>query len=205
ADAEGEVEEPKVAAPLALVLVQETPRDNFKVAYAVTLSAGIALPEVAASDTGSARLQPSVRVLRMAPELIAAAYGDILMNGDESEFWGDFDIASDPLFPSIGPEAKAEIKKALPAVGSISFSNAPAEVDPIAMATTDAGALVAVYLTETEVVKPVERGARINTKGLVKALSGVSSTHKGITSVYGDQLLFYVPPASGDGKIVLVG
>lgn len=206
-DAEDAAEEtePEVAAPLALVLVQETARDNFKVAYAVTLTAGAVLPEVAASDTGSARLQPSVKVLTMAPEEIAAAYGDILVNGSESEFWNAFDMESDPLFPSIGPEAKAKIKKALPSVASISFANEPADADPIAMATTDAGALVAVYLTETEVVKPTEQGARINTKGLVKALSGVSSTHKGIRSTYGDQLLFYVPPASSDGKIVLVG
>lgn len=202
---EAEEAEPEVAAPLALVLVQESARDNFKVAYAVTLAAGAVLPEVAASGTGSARLQPSVKVLTMAPEEIAAAYGDILMNGSESEFWNAFDMEADPLFPSIGPEAKAKIKKALPSVASISFANQPAEADPIAMATTDAGALVAVYLTETEVVKPTEQGARINTKGLVKALSGVSSTHKGISSTYGDQLLFYVPPASSDGKIVLVG
>ena len=141
----------------------------------------------------------------MAPEKIAAAYGDILMKGAESEFWRSFDMDSDPLFPSIGPEAKASVANALPSVASISFSNEPADADPIAMATTDAGALVAVYLRETEVVKPTEQGARINTKGMVKALSGVSSTHTGIQSTYGDQLLFYVPPASSDGKIVLVG
>src|SRR5690606_37532640 len=124
-DAEDETE-PEVAAPLALVLVQEGARDHFQVAYAVTLTAGAGPPEVAASDTGSARLQPSVKVLTMAPEEIAAAYGDILVNGSESEFWNAFDMESDPLFPSIGPEAKAKIKKALPSVASISFANEPA-------------------------------------------------------------------------------
>lgn len=207
-DAKADDEEPEVPAvapPLALVLVQETPRDNFKVMYAVTLVAGVVLPEVAARDTGAARLQPSVRVLAKPPEELATAYGDVLVNGPESEFWTDFDMESDALFPSIGPEAKQKIKKALPSVASISFANEPGAADSVAMATTDAGALVAVYLTESETVKPVEQGARINTKGTVKALSGVSSTHKGIRSTYGDQLLFYVPPASEGGKISLIG
>lgn len=197
--------EPPVAAPLALVLVQESPRENFKVAYAVSLAAGTVLPELAARDLGAARLQPSVRVLKMAPEQLALAYGDIVLKGAESEYWSAFDTENDKLLPSIGVEAKAEIKSALPAVASIAFANAPGEADPIAMSTTDAGALVAVYLTETETVKPVEQGASISTKGIVKALSGISTTHKGTSATYGDQLLFYVPPANTEGKIVLIG
>ena len=209
ADSEGadaaETPEPAVAAPLALVLVQETPRDNFKIAYAVSLTAGTVLPELAARDLGAARLQPSVRVLKMAPEQLALAYGDIVLKGAESEHWSDFDTENDRLLPSIGVEAKAEIKNALPAVASIVFANAPGEADPVAMSTTDAGALVAVYLTETETVTPVEQGASISTKGIVKSLSGISTTHKGTSATYGDQLLFYVPPANTDGKIVLIG
>src|SRR5690606_25752236 len=81
-----EAEEPKVDAPLALVLVQERPRDNVKVPYAVTPPAGVVLPDVAAAATGTARAQPSVRVLKMAPEQLATSYGDTLINGEESEF-----------------------------------------------------------------------------------------------------------------------
>lgn len=197
--------EPTVAAPQALVLVQETPRDNFKIAYAVSLSAGIVLPELSARDIGTARLQPSVRVLKMAPEQLALAYGDIVLNGAESQHWNAFDTENDKLLPSIGTAAKDAIKNELPAVATISFANAPSEADPIAMSTTDAGALVAVYLTETETVTPTEQGAQINTKGIIKALSGVSNSHRGTTVTYGDQLLFYVPPANSDGKIVLIG
>lgn len=141
----------------------------------------------------------------MAPEQLAVAYGDVVLNGTTSEFWRQFDTDADPLLPSIGATAKAAIRDALPSVASITFSNAPGEAQPIAMSTADGGALVAVYLTETEVVTPVEQGARINTKGLVKAFSGVSSTHTGVSSTYGDQLLFYVPPANSDDRIMLVG
>ena len=39
----------------------------------------------------------------------------------------------------------------------------------------------------------------------MKSLSGVSSTTKGTIATYGDQLLFYLPPASSDRKIQLIG
>ena len=38
-----------------------------------------------------------------------------------------------------------------------------------------------------------------------KALSGVDATAKGIQSTYSDQLLFHVPAAGSDEKIVLLG
>ena len=52
---------------------------------------------------------------------------------------------------------------------------------------------------------PVEAGAAVNPSGQVKALSGLAISTKGVTATYGDQLLFYVPPAGSDGKIVLLG
>ena len=78
--------------------------------------------------------------------------------------------------------------------------------DTIPMASIDNGAIVAVYLTEIETVKPVEPGAVINAEGAVKSLSGVSSTTKGTVATYGDQLLFYVPSVtSADQKVILIG
>ncbi|MEO6942041.1 MAG: hypothetical protein ABI124_03365, partial [Terrimesophilobacter sp.] len=65
--------------------------------------------------------------------------------------------------------------------------------------------IVATYLNETETVQPTEPGALINAEGAVKSLSHVSSTTKGTLATYGDQLLFYVPPAASGQKIVLIG
>jgi hypothetical protein len=39
----------------------------------------------------------------------------------------------------------------------------------------------------------------------VKALSGLTTTEKGIESSYSYQLVFYVPPGSDAGKVVLLG
>ncbi|HOT34241.1 MAG TPA: hypothetical protein PLW15_07335, partial [Rhodoglobus sp.] len=65
--------------------------------------------------------------------------------------------------------------------------------------------IVAVNLNEITTVQPVEAGAAVNPTGQVKALSGLAISTKGIRATYGDQLLFYVPAAGSDAKIVLLG
>lgn len=191
--------------PTALMLIQASARENYKVVYAVALDANAPTLKTAAAEVGTQRLQPDVKVLALPPAELAAEYGDILLNGVDSEFYDLFDIENDSLEKSIGAEAKAARKKSLPSIASISFANAPGDAEVIAMASNDSGAIVAVYLTETETVKPTEAGAVINAEGAVKSLSKISSTTKGTVATYGDQLLFYIPPLTSDGKIVLLG
>src|SRR5690606_6852177 len=84
------------------------------------------------------------------------------------------------------------------------FSSAPGATDTYSMATLDSGAIVAVDIRETETVKPAETGAAINPKGSVKALSGKTTTTKGLTAVYATQVLFYVPPLTAEDQRVRV-
>ena len=189
--------------PTALMLIQQTPRENYKVVYAVALLA--ALPPVAAAEVGTQRLKPDLKLFALPPDELALDYGDILLNGPKSAFLKNFDMENDSLIASIGFDAKATRKASLPSIASMEFGNHVGEGEIIAMASNDNGAIVAVYLNETETVKPVEPGAIINAEGAVKSLSGVSSTTKGTIATYGDQLLFYVPPSTSDKKIVLIG
>ena len=191
--------------PMALMLVQSSARENYKVVYAVALEANAPTLKTAAAEVGTQRLNPDVKVLTVPPGEVAAEYGDILLKGQDSEFYSKFDIENDSLEKSIGSAAKAKRKKGLPPIVSITFANAPGDAEVIAMASNDSGAIVAAYLTETETVKPTEAGAVINAEGAVKSLSKVSSTTKGTVATYGDQLLFYIPPLTSDGKIVVLG
>ena len=202
------IRDPKAdtVAPTALMLVQESPRDNYKVVYAVGLEANAPMPKMAAAEVGTQRLQPDVKILALSPDQLALEYGDILLKGPESEFADKFDLENDSLQKSIGFESKAKRKKSLPKIASMTFASALGDGDTIPMASIDNGAIVAVYLTEIETVKPVEPGAVINAEGAVKSLSGVSSTTKGTVATYGDQLLFYVPSVtSADQKVILIG
>ena len=193
------------APPVALILVQRDPRSQYKVHYAITLEPETIIPDVAPPTIGAARLPEDTKLLTVEPRELAAAYGDVLLKGEESEFAELFDMTEDTLLPQIGIDQKNERKDKIPETAEIEFSNAPGKSENIAFSTNDAGALVAIAVNEKETVKPVEEGAAVNPDGAVKALSGKKQSTKGITATYGNQLLFYVPPVTEGGKIQLLG
>ena len=128
-----------------------------------------------------------------------------MLKGKDSEYAKFFDFDNSTLVKAIGFDAKLARKAAIPAIAHMELANIFVDADVIPMVTNDSGAIVATYFNETETVTPVEAGALINAEGAVKTLSGVSSTTKGTIATYGDQLLFYVPPAGSKQKIVLIG
>lgn len=201
------VQDPKnpEVAPTALMLVQKSPRENYKVQYAVQLVADVTMPALPAANVGTQRLQPDAKIFALQPDELALDYGDILNNGESSKYFKYFDTANDSLVASIGYEAKQKRLASIPPIAKMTLGTLVGAGDVIPMVTNDNGAIVAVYLNETETVQPTEPGAVINAEGAVKSLSGVSSTTKGTIATYGDQLLFYVPAGVSDQKIRLIG
>ena len=191
--------------PVALMLTQQSPRANYLVQYAVNLEARAVLPKVAPANVGAVRLQEDVPLLAMHPNELALAFGDILAAGDKSEHAQQFDLENDPLLKQIGLDSRNALKKKLPKSAKMTYTNLQGAAESIAMATSASGAIVAVYLEENLVVKPVARGDSVNAEGAVKSLSKVTSTTKGTSAVYGDQLLFSVPALGSDEKIELLG
>jgi hypothetical protein len=191
--------------PVALFLEQADPRSDYKVTYAITLEPAAVLPDVAPASVGAARLAADTGLLSMTPTEVALAYGDILDKDVDSDNYLDFEAEGDSLRVAVGLNAKDQIRANLPTTASVSFSHGIGPADPIALATNDAGAIVAVNLLEATTVAPVEAGAAVNPTGQVKALSGISVSTKGVVATYSDQLLFYVPPAGSDAKIILLG
>jgi len=191
--------------PVALFLVQSDPRSDYKVAYSITLEPSAVLPDVAPASVGTSRLDPDSGVLKFTPKEVALAYGDILEQDVDSDAFLDFEAEGDSLRTAVGLAAKNAIKAALPTTASVNFTHSIGVGTPIALATNDAGAIVAVNLDEMTTVAPIEAGAAVNPSGSVKALSGVAISTKGVIATYGDQLLFYVPPAGSNAKIVLLG
>ncbi|MFM9878724.1 MAG: hypothetical protein ACKVOG_12880 [Rhodoglobus sp.] len=191
--------------PVALFLEQTDPRSDYKVSYAITLESSAVLPDVAPASVGAARLAPDSGLLKFTPDATAMAYAEILEKDVESAAFLDFEAEGDSLRAAVGLAAKQAIRASLPTTASVEFSHTLGAAEPIALATNDAGAIVAINLNEITTVKPVEAGAAVNPTGQVKALSGLALSTKGIQATYGDQLLFYVPAAGSDGKIVLLG
>ena len=196
----------KKAAPIAMMLVQQSPRENYKVEYLMTLELDV--PNVAPATLGAARLPNDNKLGILAPSELASAYGDILIKGDASKKNDLFSATGDKLRTAVGYDYKKKAASIIPPTAKMTFSNGPGKSDSIAFGTNDSGQIVAVDLEDLETVTPVETGSAISPQGQgqVAALLGKGQSTKGIIATYGLQLLFYVPPVTESGKkIQLLG
>jgi hypothetical protein len=199
------------AAPLDLVLVQQSPRANYTVEYAIELEANAKVPDVPPSTLGTSVVPLDSKLLLVQPGNLASYYEDVLMNGEKSKYFDLFDESGDKLSSQVGAAYKAaqlaDIAQNYATTASLTYSSQAASGSPVAMATNDSGAVVATATVETSTLKPIQAGATVQVKDNpnVQALTGVTDSTKGIETTYGYQLLFYVPPAASGQKVQLLG
>jgi hypothetical protein len=194
------------AAPTAVLLTQQSPRDNYKVHY--TMSLDHDLPKVAPASIGATTLSKDSKTLLVQPDQLAAQYGDVLVKGKDSEFYDVFETEGDNLQTSLGSEYKANKKANTPSSAAIDFADAAGPGQIVSFATNDSGAIVAVDLRENETIRPVEAGAAINPEagGPVKAYTGKAQSTRGFVTQWAVQILFYVPSVTApDQKVKVLG
>ena len=192
---------------MAVMLKQESPRTNYQVDYLFALEQSAHVPKVAPAIVGAPAIAPDNKLLVLPPDQLAAAYADILVQGEASPSYGLFESDGDNFRIQVA-DLNAAKSAALPSTASIAFAAAAGSDEAVALATNDSGSIVAVSMTETETVKPVDAGATVGPAAdalATKALSGITTTAKGFQNTYRDQLLFYVPTAGSSEKIVLLG
>ena len=191
------------ALPQMLVFEQATPRSNYMLWYNIRLMPGAKIPEVPASENGAIPVDIKSLFLKLAPEDIASAYGDVLNRGASSLSYGLFDLANDEFFKQVSESQKSQVANLK--TGTIKFTHALGNKNVISLSTTKAGALVAVYMTDTYIIKPKKRGSAVAVSGQEKVLLGADGSTRGVRSVYGDMMLFYVPALSDSAGIRLLG
>jgi hypothetical protein len=190
---------------VALVLKQASPREKYLVEYSIQLEASAQVPDVAPASIGAPLIAPDNKFMLMAPGEVGPAYADLLLNGEASPTYALFDPTGDTARTRLGLESKTTRETELEDTASIEFGNAPGSGEPVALATNDSGSIVAVSLNETTKVAAVNGKATVSIEGPSKALSGISSTAKGVETVSSVQALFHVPPANSTDPIVLLG
>ncbi|AGW41163.1 hypothetical protein O159_10560 [Leifsonia xyli subsp. cynodontis DSM 46306] len=199
----------KAQAPIALALVQETPRDNYLVQYAITLEPNVKVPNLAPASIGAAVVPPDSKLLKVRPDQVGAAYGDILLNGASSKWAESFDLADDKLLPQVGQAWKqqetAKLHQEAGNTSSLAWTSQQGKGPVISMATNDSGAIVWVDPEEVQLHRVLEAGAQVIAGPTVAALSGVATSNTAIQSTYGYQLAFSVPAAGSNEKIRLLG
>jgi hypothetical protein len=189
-------------APQMLVLQQQSPREQYMLWYNIPLLPGSEIPAVASSDVGAIPVEEDSLFLQMQPMQLPSAFGDIIDNGQESEFFGLFDLEGDEYYEQISTTQKEQSERLRRA--TITFTHELGDQNVISLSTKDSGALVAVLMTDNYEIKPA-RNSAVTVTGNERLLLGVEGTIKGLRTKYGGMLLFYVPAAGSEDKIVLLG
>lgn len=196
-------------APTALVLVQETPRENYHVISQTALVPDTDVPEVAPASIGAPPISPEYKGLVMPTGEVAAAYADILQNGADSAFAPMFALDDSDLDEALNAAARKKAAETENPTATLTVSTAAGSMPPISFGTIDAGAIVAVDVLRGEKSVPNDGGTTgFQEGGSAAALSGFTEqSAKGVSRTSGIQLLFYVPGVSAgeDAKIQLLG
>lgn len=185
---------------IALILQQASPRENYKVTYQVNLQPNQEVPEVAMANTGTVEIPADSKLLILPPNQVAAAYADVLMRGDDSQFAPLFNKNMDTLREAIATERAQQNADNV----VVSYSDQAGNGPPVAMATVSSGALVAVTVDEIGSYEP-QGGRSLKLTGALKALAGIELSPKPVDATYQFQILFYVPPLGSDEQIQVLG
>ncbi|WP_193751277.1 glycosyl transferase [Microbacterium testaceum] len=206
------VESADASAPTTTIMMmtQDDPWSEYRASYVGNLEASTNLPELAAPYVGATQVPPDSSFLVMPPNELATAYADLINNGQNSASWSKFDTANDLLLPAIEENKKKrtdELNQTGAGTAEISFTASAGPTDPIALATLDTGAIVAVNVYESDTAKPTNADAviKLDNNPAVKALTGVDQSATGFTTTYSDQIFFYVPSQGSDDPIRLLG
>ena len=189
--------------PQMLVLQQDSPRSNYKVWYTIAMLPGAKIPDVAAVDVGAIPVDLNSLFLKLPPKNLPKAYGDVIDNGALSLSAPLFDVSKDQFYIQLS-QGQANQQKNLKKA-SLKFTHALGANNVLSLATADAGALVAVFTHDTYTIKPTKAGSAVTVSGNEKIMLGSNGSVRGVRSVYGDMMLFYVPALTTKNQIKLLG
>ncbi|MCT9820292.1 glycosyl transferase [Microbacterium sp. W1N] len=190
-----------------MAVTQADPWSNYKLSSIADLVTEAAR-NVAPAYIGAQQVQPDSPFLMIAPQELAAAYADVIDNGDASQYAGLF--ADDSFRAQVianRDSQKQTFDQTGASTGTISFDASAGTQPPLSLATLDSGAIVAVTVNETETVAPTTTDAviKVDDNAVVKTLTGQTQSASGFTTTYSDQLFFFVPAQSSSERIEFLG
>ncbi|MFK4836920.1 glycosyl transferase [Microbacterium sp. ZW T2_14] len=194
-----------------MVLTQQDQWADYKLAYVGSLEASTSLPDLAPSYIGAPAVEPDSPFLVMPPDELAAAYADVINNGEASPSYELFEVDGDQLRTSIAADRErrlADFNTTAAGTGQLVFTSAAGPQVPYALQTVESGAIVAVNINEIETATPTVPEAVIKSgekNPSVKTLAGAEQSPTGFETTYSDQVFFYVPGPGSNEKIRLLG
>ena len=185
-----------------LVLRQESPRDDYKLYQYSDLLPNISFPEVPAEIVGANALKEDNKFLSMDPASLVEGLGNLLNRGFDSP-WALL-IDPDNQYVSDVSAVQLGLQETL-SNANLSFEHALAQSQPVILANSEGGALVALYMIDTYTIIPKEPGDAVAITGDESILLGTGGSATGIETKYGAMLLFNVPASGSDERATLLG
>lgn len=197
--------------PVVLTMTQSDPWTNYKVTNIAEMQASAEVPKLAPAWLGTSLItENAAAFLALAPDEVSAAFADVVDAGEKSEYYGLFDPVSITLAESISASRESVkqglVDKGAAKTSAISFDIVPSNEAPVALATLDSGAIVAVSMIDSETIKPTSGDAviRFGENPEAKTLTGVEEASKGVVTKYGLQLFFSVPAQGSTAQVRLL-
>jgi hypothetical protein len=163
---------------------------------------GAKIPAVPASNIGAIPVDSGSLFLKIQPKNIPTTFGDVLNFGTASLSSPLFDLENE-FYKQV---SKAQKEQAIQLnTANITFTHKLGDPNVMSLATSDGGALVAVYQTDIYTIKPKKANSAVGVSGQEAMLLGANGSTRGVQSTYGDMLFFYVPPVDDKSKIKLIG
>lgn len=184
------------------VLQQLSPRDEYTLFFYANLLPGSDFPEVASELVGANQLKPDNKFLKVSPDVLAVAVGDLLNLGNESS-WSLVLDPDNEYIKDVSAVQQGLVDTLTNA--NLTFDHQLSDQEPVLLSTIDGGALVAIYMVDTYRIIPKSRGDAVAISGDEAILLGSGGSASGIETRYGAMLLFYVPAAGSDQRITLLG
>ncbi|POH74484.1 hypothetical protein CVS27_04435 [Arthrobacter glacialis] len=183
--------------PQLLTLVQQSPRENYKLIKSTPLLPGQTFPTVDKEGTKEVAIDESAG-LKMSPKDAIAALSDRLTK-DDSKFKDSF---NDSVYITSVLDAQKKIVADAKDATNV-FSHTADTKSPVAMRTADGGAMVVVGYT-FGIDTTSKEDATLTVPADAAVFTGGTETTKGFTLSYAEPVVMYIPAASGDGKITLL-
>lgn len=187
-------------APLLLVLVQDSPRAQYRLWSWARLFPGITMPATTEPGIGSAPLAPDSADLAVSPTDVVAQYVDLLTKRDQSEFVNAF--APDPLRTAVAQTRDAFVG-VVGANGSLAETYTPDPAGVTAIATADGGAIVVGTVRTVTTISLTDSTMRIGDQ--TAALLGKDTITANLEIQWLSVVAFAVPPAGSDEPIEVLG
>ncbi len=186
-------------APLLLTLVQEAPREQYRLWSWVRLYGGVEMPATMQPDLGSAPVPVNGGPAALTPQDVIAHYVDVLTNGDGSQYATEF--TQDPLRVRIAEQRDAW--KAAIGKGKVTETYAPGPTGPWALETADGGAIVVGSVETVTTLTLVDSTLTIADQ--TAALLGTNTVKKDLAIHWLSTVAFSVPPAGSTDPVTVLG